>query len=109
MGGHVSPDDIARHWVHSHEEDTAAEMVFRPATFDLPPSRGRASFELKPDRTYIEGAIGPADVPRELHGVWSVEDEGGDTVLNVRSPSGSRSFKVISVDADRLVISKEES
>lgn len=40
MGKPVSPDDIAQHWVHSHEEDTAAEMVFRPASFELPPRVG---------------------------------------------------------------------
>jgi len=40
---------VRRCWVHSHEEDSDEEMVFRPAAYEFPPSRGRRSFELKPD------------------------------------------------------------
>jgi hypothetical protein len=46
-------------WVHSHEEDSDEEMVFRPAAYEFPPSRGRRSFELKPDGILAEGGIGP--------------------------------------------------
>ncbi len=45
---------LTRHWVHSHEEDTATQTVFRPATYDFPLSRGRRSFELRPDGTVLE-------------------------------------------------------
>lgn len=52
---------LRRCWVHSHEEDSDEEMVFRPAAYELPPSRGRRSFELKPDGILAEGGIGPTD------------------------------------------------
>ena len=49
---------LCQHWVHSHEEDTETEMVFRPASHPFPRSRGRRSFELRPDGTFVEGPSG---------------------------------------------------
>src|SRR5436189_5881054 len=53
------PRLLHRRWVHAHEEDTDREMVFRPAEVELPPSRGRAAFELRPAGTFAESGIGP--------------------------------------------------
>ncbi len=44
----INLDMLAQHWVHSHEEDTEEEMVFRPASYPFPPSRGRKSLQLEP-------------------------------------------------------------
>jgi hypothetical protein len=63
---------LRRCWVHSHEEDSDEEMVFRPAAYELPPSRGRRSFELKPDGILAEGGIGPTDRPMETQGTWEL-------------------------------------
>ncbi len=66
-------------WVHSHEEGADAEMVFRPATRPMPPARGRMAFELRPDGTYVDRSPGPADVPVESTGSWSLE--GGRLII----------------------------
>jgi hypothetical protein len=81
-------------WVHSHEEDTAEEMVFRSADsgYQFPRSRGRQGFELRPDGSYVGSTPGPADKPEASEGTWALE--GGnrlalpDRVLEVTSAAG---------------------
>ncbi len=85
-------------WVHSHEEDTDHEMVFRPATHSFPPSRGRTSFELRGDGTYVERSPGPVDVPEESSGSWSLDAD--------RLVIGDRDWRVAAIDDDRLVVKK---
>jgi hypothetical protein len=95
---------LRRRWVHSHEEDTEEEMVFRPAAYEFPPSRGRRSFELKPDGTLAEGRIGPTDRPVEAQGTWELKD---DRLVLRREPSEApRVMRIRSVDDDRLVVEK---
>ena len=86
-------------WVHSHEEDTDAEMVFRPASFAFPRSRGRTSFELHPDGTYVESSPGPVDVPEESTGSWSLE---GDQLVLGRD----HAWKIKDASSDRLTVRK---
>jgi hypothetical protein len=95
---------LRRRWVHSHEEDTEGEMVFRPAAYEFPPSRGRRSFELKPDGTLAEGRIGPTDRPVEAQGTWELRD---DRLVLRRDPSETpRLMRIASVDDDRLIVEK---
>jgi hypothetical protein len=102
--GEIKREALHQRWVHSHEEDTPTEMVFRPATFKFPRSRGRTSFELKPDGTLIEHGIGPTDRREVNEGTWTL----GDDYLTFQEPSqsGSRRLHIISVENDRMVIKK---
>jgi hypothetical protein len=107
MKARYAPEDLVRHWVHSHEEDTAGRTVFRPAEFKFPRSRGRRSFELKADGSFIEWDISPADTRRpSLPGTWTIED--GRRLLLSKGPPGTppREMTIASVDKDRLVIQK---
>ena len=100
------PDVLHQHWVHSHEEDTETEMVFRPATYNFPRSRGRRSFELRPDGSLIETGIGPTDRPQENQGTWKLE-AADHLILCIQSPSKpDRVMKIASVHKDKLVIQK---
>jgi hypothetical protein len=106
MKEEISPDAVAGHWIHSHEEDTPTEMVFRPANFNFPPSRGRHGFELQRDGTYVETAIGPTDKPQKAQGSWVLED---DNQLNVGlgvELASRRVMRITSATPDRLVIQK---
>ncbi len=94
-----------RRWLHSHEEDTDSEMVFRPSTFALPPSRGRSGFELRPDGSAVAISPGPTDVPQEGAGKWTL---GGANRLSVHLPDAQqvRIFNILSAAPDRLVVKK---
>lgn len=87
---------LENRWVHAHEEDREGEMVFRPSSHPLPPSRGRLVLDLGPDGTGVQVEPGPTDAPVDTHVSWSLD---GD-----RLTVGERSWTVASVDAERLVL-----
>jgi hypothetical protein len=89
-------------WVHSHEEDTDDEMVFRPETHPFPPSRGRVSFELRPDGTYAASSPGPVDVPESSTGLWSLE--GGRLILGTDHDRPDHLWEITGVNDRRLTV-----
>lgn len=93
---------LVGHWVHSHEEDSGGETVFRPASHPLPPSRGRTSFELRPDGSYAERSPGPVDAPERSGGRWSLE--GDRLTLEPAGEGPLQGWEVVSVDAERLAL-----
>jgi len=103
--GKINAENLVHRWVHSHEEDTPTEMVFRPATFKFPRSRGRTSFELKPDGSLIEYRIGPTDAREVTHGTWALDND----YLSLNNPAESvaRRLHITALDNDRIVIKKE--
>ncbi len=96
---------LQRHWVHSHEDDTDTESVYRPATWPFPPSRGRTGFDLKPDHRCAGFGIAAADGVEEYAATWELDDDDRLTIYD----EGRRAVQVmrlVSVDDDRLVIRK---
>jgi hypothetical protein len=93
---------LGRRWVHSHEEDTDTDMVFRPADHPFPPSRGRTSFELRPDGTYVEGSPGPVDVPEESTGSWSLD--GDRLILGAEGDRPGHAWEITGAEDDRLTV-----
>jgi hypothetical protein len=89
-------------WVHAHEEDSDGEMVFRPASHPLPPSRGRTWFELRPDASFVESSPGPVDVPQLSNGKWSLE--GDRLVLRADEEPAAHNWEVVAIEDDRLVL-----
>ena len=77
-------------------------MVFRPASFKF--SRGRTSFELKPDGSLIEYGIGPTDRREGTHGTWAVDND----YLSLNNPAESvaRRLHIAAFDNDRIVLKK---
>ena len=61
----IDPERLQGRWVHSHEEDTDDEIVYRSAAsgYDFPRSRGREALELHPDGSYGGVVPGPVDKP----------------------------------------------
>ena len=93
---------VVGHWVHSREEDTPTETVFRPSTFAFPLSRGRKGFELRPDGSMTDFGIGPTDRRQAAQGKWSLDEEG---VLTLEAKD-RRSLAIVSADKDKLVVRK---
>jgi hypothetical protein len=102
----IASDVLGQHWVHSHEEDTDAEMVFRPASHPFPPARGRRSFELRAGGQLVEGRPGPTDRPQEAEGTWRLEADGTLTFFHTGESVPYRTLKIVSATRDRLVVGK---
>jgi hypothetical protein len=99
----IRPEMLQKRWIHSHEEDIDTQMVFRPASFAFPPSRGRRGFELKPDQSLIDIGIAATDGARETTGTWKLD--GKD--LQFFKSSGktpTQTLQIVSADKDRLVV-----
>jgi hypothetical protein len=105
MSKNISPGDLPQHWMHSHEEDTDTEMVFRPASYSFPLSRGRRSFELRPDGSLIEHGIAPTDRRQSTKGKWELEDND-QLVFKSSEAEASKVMQIVSVNKDRLVVKK---
>jgi lipocalin-like protein len=98
----VDPEILHRRWVHSHEEDTGADQVFRPASYSFPPSRGRSAFDLHPDGSYGDSGPGPTDKPEQRgDGTWKLE---GDKLELHAGDGTTRVLKIESASPDRLVV-----
>lgn len=97
---------LSRRWLHAYEEDTSTEMVFRPATYKFPPSRGRRGFELQRDGVLVDIGIGPTDRPRETHGTWRLERDTTVLLFLGGATEPSQILTVQSVDRNRLVVQK---
>src|SRR5258705_6314054 len=96
---------LARHWVHSAEEDTATETVYRPSDFPLPPSRGRAGLEFSGDGTFKRIGIGATDISRVVEGSWKIESADAKEV-SVTVDNEPRLMKIQELKQDRLAIKK---
>lgn len=91
------PDELLGHWVHSHEEDSGGERVYRPADYDFPPARGRRGFELRPGGELVLYGPGATDRPEAATGRWSVSGSG-------RVKLGGEEVAIVSASSDRLVL-----
>ena len=99
--------DIQQSWIHSHEEDTDTETVYRPADYDFPLSRGRTGFDLKPDNKLAETNIAPTDGTVENDGSWQLKAGDDDLTLELKTEkSSARDLKIKSVSKNRLIIKK---
>ena len=95
---------IGCRWVHSHEEDTADEAVYRPDDYSFPPARGRDGFQLRADGTLV--LIMPGAIDRALSqlGRWQLRD---NELLVFTDSTGARSRElgwIVAVDSQRLLI-----
>jgi hypothetical protein len=98
----IDPERLQGRWLHSHEEDTDDEIVYRSASsgYDFPRSRGREALELHPDGSYGGVVPGPADKPEAVAGGnWTLED-GNKLVLP------DRTLEVTSAEGDVLRVKR---
>jgi hypothetical protein len=102
----IDRNALHQHWVHSHEEDTETERVFRPASFAFPRSRGRSAMALKPDGGLVETGIGPTDRPQESLETWKLEGDDSLSIYEKGKQKPKRTMKILSLDQDRLVVRK---
>ena len=92
-----------RRWVHSCEEDTATNAVYRPAEYNFPPARGRAAFECHADGSCTYIGIGATDVSAITHGTWQIEDD--PAIIHIGGNAGRVIASAI-LEGDRLLVRK---
>ena len=70
-------EHLPQKWVHSKEEDTETEMVYRPSTYSFPPVRGgRVSLDIKPDGTLLTtGDAGADDRQTQKKANWKIDND----------------------------------
>ncbi|MEO5683398.1 MAG: hypothetical protein ABIQ88_12195 [Chitinophagaceae bacterium] len=100
----INLDHLHKKWVHSSEEDTDTQTVYRPAEYKLPPSRGgRTSLDIQPDGTLIStGDAGPDDRQAQKKETWKIN--ANTLVLN--EAGNKKSLHILSLAAEKLVIKK---
>jgi hypothetical protein len=106
MAKAVDTKFLCQHWIHSREEDTATETVYRPAGFPLPPSRGRPGLKFDPDGTFKQIGIGATDISKVKEGVWKVPSAGADHVC-VSVEGQPQRIKILELKQDRMSIARE--
>ena len=106
MGSKIDPSALAQEWVHAHEEDTGDTMVFRPSSFKLGPSRGRAGFALKPDGELVESQIAAADGSVKKAGKWKLSDAGKLYFYREDPSKPSKVLQIESAAKDKLVVKR---
>jgi len=106
MKKNIDKNTLHQQWVHSHEEDTETEKVFRPASFAFPRSRGRSAMALKPDGGLVETGPGPTDRPQESQGTWKLAEDNTLSMYEKGQAKPKRTMKIVSLDQNRLVVRK---
>jgi len=98
----IKRDQLVGRWVHSHEDDTGAEMVLRRFGYVFPPARGRTSLDLRADATFVETTPGPTDRPEDSAGRWALEDGDRLVLTPAGEPGHDRVLKVTAAAHDVL-------
>lgn len=96
------PEEIFRRWVHSREEDTSDEIVFRPPDYSFPPARGRAGLEFRPNGEFVDLQIAPTDARQAVGGQWQVEQPGRVRVSFEQAGRPPETLDIVEVD-DQLL------
>jgi hypothetical protein len=102
----VGREALVGSWRHSHEEDRGGEAVYRRADFPFPPSRGRAGYELEADGTGTYVGIAARDGSARQPCQWRLGADGRELAMTLSS-GVERSFRVVSIEPDRLVLSNQ--
>jgi len=98
----VDPGVLCGSWLHSREEDTPTEVVYRPVSYRFPRSRGRDGLHLSSDGTVRVAGIGPTDLARPTGGRWRLDE----TRLHIEFDDPAAAPQVldlVEVSRDRLV------
>jgi hypothetical protein len=100
------PPELFRHWIHSREEDQGDVQFFRTEGFSFPPSFGRDGLEMRPDGTFVQDDVGPADGIVQTEGRWT-QQASGQIAVRFDGRREDYAFSIVSVDADLLQIRLE--
>jgi hypothetical protein len=93
---------ILGHWIHSHEEDTAEVRVYRPVSYNFPPSRGRRGVEFRAGGELIYYGIASTDGTLEMVGRWTLEEPNRIRINVENDRIAPFTMEIISCDGEVL-------
>jgi hypothetical protein len=93
-------------WLHSHEEDTPTQSVYRPEGFSFAPARGRRGFELHADGSCTWIGIAPQDGSAESPCTWEFAGGKEPRAILHMAPGKSEVMRIASIDKGKLVVHK---
>ena len=102
------PPELFQHWIHSREEDQGDVQFFRPEGFAFPPSFGRDGIEMRPDGSFVQHDLGPADGTVQIPGRWTLQGPG-QVAVRFGGKREDYAFTVVGVDAALLRIRLEDA
>jgi hypothetical protein len=99
----LNVENLSGQWIHSFEEDTAAEIVYRPASFNFKRSRGRTDFVLNPNGKIINNSPGKTDLPEATAGDWHIE---GEHLILDYGQGSEESHRIKELTSEKLILFK---
>jgi hypothetical protein len=100
----VSPETLTGMWLHSFEEDSAGQKVYRREDYPFPPARGREGFEIRENGTFIYRVIAPADGYLTYEGQWQLVEGYILQVRFEREEISDFSLEILHAEEDKLVV-----
>lgn len=97
----IDPTTVTGAWVHSHEEDQPDAQVFRRPGYAFPRSRGRSSYELRPDKALGGTHPGPDDRHVATTGRWDLQ---GSRLTIAPDASSPVQYDINLIESDRMVV-----
>lgn len=95
-------EDLYQHWVRSQEEDSGANIVYRPESFPFPLRRGgRKAISISSDHTFVERSSGFDDRNEHDQGQWSIN---GESVLLLTKTGVTERFRIVELSDTKLVV-----
>jgi hypothetical protein len=70
------PRALCRKWIHSNEEDTEEESVYRPENFNFPPSRYRNQFEICDNGEIIQYVVAQGAMTTKTSSKFKIVEDG---------------------------------
>lgn len=95
------PENARGHWIHSVEEDTAGEEVYRRNGYAFPDGPPRRGFQIGADGEFVEHPTAPPGNP--VRGRWTAQ-EGAIRVEFPGTAQQPYTFRILSADGDVLKI-----
>ena len=104
MSERIDKNALYQEWIHSREEDTEQESIFRPADYEFPLTRRpRESFQLASDGSLTKGGVSPADRREEERGTWELKN---DEIAFYADSKPVQKRVISSVEPSKLVLKK---
>ena len=98
---------VGKTWLHSHEDDRGDTLVYRPNSYDFPPSRGRTGFMLEANGSMHQYDIAPTDGLEEKAGKWTMRNENFMDVTFPDKKSTDYEVEIISATPNLLKVKRK--